>query len=231
MPTQLLYLLRVRRLDAASRSRIEEAFSQPYNTDLGYGFSSIRYPDEDTAIGRLIFSSVSSSRIFDTSSNSLVPNTQVVFQEVQFEFDLVNGIVALQGGGGKLRKFINTIGAIAANKISIDTVSIDIEQAVQFIRENNDAFQLTGLLIKNYKPNQDLAGRFAAKVYSIIAALELLATYKSDVLEFTGAFEIDDDEVKIRLSRSGAVALSSTEDGIRKGLDIVKDLSLEKTHA
>lgn len=231
MPTQLLYLLRVRGIDKTIRSRIEEAFRIPYEPDSGYGFSNIHTTDEDTIAGRLIFSSVSSSKTFDMISNSLVAESQVIFQEVQFEFDLASGIIALRGGGGRLRKFINTIGTIAGNKVSIDPITINVNQAIEFFRDNSDTFTLTGLLIKNYKPNRDLAGRFAAKVYSFAAGKEVLSSYGTDVVEFTGVIETDDDEIKIRMSQTGAVALNSGEDGIRKGLDIIKELSSEKSHA
>ena len=231
MPTQLLYLLRVRGIDAAMRSRIEDAFNQPYDADLGYGFSRINHFDEDTVTGSLIYSSVSSGKVFDTLSNSLVEENQIVYQEVQFEFDLATGIVALRGGGGRLRKFTNTIGTIAGNKVSIDQVSVSIEQAIHFLKENSDAFNLTGLLIRNYKPSSDFTGRFAAKVYNFAAAEEVLTAYGTDVLEFTGVFETDDEEIKIRMSQSGAIAINSTEDGVRKGLDIIKEMSSEKSHA
>jgi len=231
MPTQLLYLLRVRGIDTEIRDRIEEALGQPYDAELGYGFSQVNHFDEDTITGSLIFSSVSSGKVFDTSSNRLVAENQVVFQEVQFEFDLASGIVALRGGGSRLRKFINTIGTIAGNKISIDQVVVEIDRAIEFLRGNSDAFELTGLLIRNYKPNSDLSGRFAAKVYSFPAAREILTAYGTDVLEFTGVIEADEEEIKIRMSQAGAVALNSTEDGIRKGLDLIKELSLEKSHA
>lgn len=231
MPTQLLYLLRVKGIDTTIRESIENAFDQSYDSDLGYGFSSVRPIESDTVRGTFIFSSVSSNKVFDTVSNSLRADTQIIFQEAQFEFDLENGIVAIRGGGNKLRKFINTIGTIAGNKISVDTVSVDIIKAVQFLQENCSVFELTGLLIRNYKPNQYLTGRFAARVYSTPAARDILTNYGADVAEFTSTLEIEDEEIKIRMSQVGAVAISSTELGVRKGLDLIKEMALEKSHA
>jgi hypothetical protein len=231
MPTQLLYLLRVRGLDPLIRHRLEKTLEQAYDDDLGYGFSQVNHFDEDTYTGNLIFSAVSNRKAFDFSSNRLVDRSQVVYQEVEFELNLSNGIVALHGGGNRLRKFVNTIGIASANKVSIDQISLDIGQAIEYIRKNSASFELTGLLVRNYKPSADLSGRFAAKVFSFTAAKELLATYETDVLEFTGVFELDEEDIRIRMSRAGALALNSTEDGIRKGLDLVKSLFLESSHA
>ncbi len=231
MPTQLLYLLRVKGINTEIRSQIEASFEQAYDADAGIGFASVNHFDDDTVIGELIFSSVSSGKVFDAASNRLVAADQVIFQSIQFEFDLASGIVAVRGGGSRLRKFINTIGSIAGNKVSIDPIPVDIERTVKFLRENSSAFELTGLLIRNYKPSPDLSGRFAAKVYSFSAAKEILTTYGTDILEFTGTLEVDEYEIKIRMAQSGALALNSTEDGIRAGLDLIKEMSSEKSHA
>lgn len=231
MPTIVTYIVRTKGIEKISRSRLREILSTRYDIALGYGFSNFNKIDRNLFASSLVYSNIQRERVFDPEENNFVYQNRLAFSEVSFEIDLEKSIMLVKGGATKIKRLINVLGTLLDNKIAFDYVHLSLQQTLRSLRNNSDGFTLHGIIIQNYSPEPDISGKFSAKVNGSLAAERILSDYTGEIIEFTGIIVADGLEAKLRVSDSGIVAINSSEEGIRRTLDIIKEISQESLDA
>lgn len=231
MPMQLSYVLQLQGVSDLNRTELEKALGAPYDDSRGFGFTGLSYIDDFILNCILIYSTSTSVRVFDTETKTIISDIQTVFHEVSFELDFARSILVVKGGLEKLNKLVGILGFVTRNKLGVDSVHLSINRTIRMMQASSDRFALTGLIINNYRPNPLVSGRFAAKILGLPGAEQLLSAYSEDISEFTADLEIDTTPIRLRLTKLGAIAINSSEQGIRDCLDRIKDIAMESVNA
>ncbi|GAA5527180.1 hypothetical protein [Herpetosiphon gulosus] len=226
MSTHLLYLLKVNQFQNFEIDDLKRIFSEKYDNELGFGFNNYEFIDSHIYC-TYVYSVNLRIKSFDEDVDMIISATRKVFYEINFILDLNNSIILVRGSADKIKRLNNTLSALSNNKLSIEHIIFDLGDIIRIIRYRSDKFILNGLIIKNYKPNESLSGRFAAKIQNQFIVPDLLDIYGVDVSEFTAICTIKDFDIQMRLSRLGALAVKGHNEGIKTLIQIIKDIVKE----
>lgn len=231
MATFISYLLYAKGISDIGYSRLRSLLDIAYNEQLGYGFVDFDKLSSNILSATFIFSVVLRDKVLDITSQQLVTQSRVVFKEARFEIDVDRSVIFVKGSNDRIKKLITILGIITENKVIIEGLHPNIEKAIGLLIENTDGLVVKGVVIKNFRPRPDIFGKFVARLESKAAVDDIMQNYASEISEFTAVLEIDDAAVQLRMANSGAIALRGSDRGIRKVVDLIKDMVKEGSYA
>jgi hypothetical protein len=97
--------------------------STKFTQELGFGFTDVEEIDAGVFEGRFIFAAILLHKSLN-ENQVIVSESRTVYDDVAFELDCTREILAISGGGTRIRKLLSAIGYLSHNRVANDAIYI-----------------------------------------------------------------------------------------------------------
>lgn len=175
-----------------------------YEDEKGFGFGQTSL-ENDYLDGTLI----KRTPVFvpDFINNRISKREIFIYSEVSFAIDFTNLFLEVHDSAKQVSKVIQALRKVLDGKVAITECKLFPSALIPKLKGKANSLVVNRLIINNFKYEEDIVGKYSARVLNTKKALDLLSEYGHDVVKAEVQIEDKANVYLIEFHSAGRIAV------------------------
>jgi hypothetical protein len=192
---------------------IEGIKQTPFKKNRSYGFVP-ELVEESMLSAKLVFRTATTIPDINEDTQEIEPQERKRTDLIPFRVDFDKQLLEVFDNKQNTQKLVTRLSSLAGWGITIQSLSLDLDQLYDEIVQSPYPATITGLRIQDFSINDHTRGSYHTKIFENQEGERLLKEYPEKVSYLTAEFEIQDENTTVGFYQSGSIRFysSSTKD-------------------
>lgn len=202
---------------------IEGIKQTPFDEHQSYGFVP-EIVDEDILSARLVFRTATTIPDINEDTQEIEPKERKRTDLIPFRIDFQNQLLEVFDNKQNTQKLVTRLSSLAQWEITIQSLSIDLDQLYHEITQTTYPATITGLRIQDFSINDHTRGSYHTKIFESDEGERLLNKYPEKISYLTVEFELQGEKTTVGFYQSGSIRFYSNSGRDDKLMNDIKKM-------
>lgn len=208
----------------STRDLFLKMIGKEYNDSIGWGFSTLSILG--TQITGLLLKEVTKYfNTWDEAQNSLIRQSYKTIKEIRFYIDIDQSFICVEGGLRDLNTLKQSLRQTLWNEFVYSSLGRIIGDYISIFENDGILLSIDEVTFVDYKVGDMFMGTYIAKVLNSDTRLFYVDSYKGIIAKFKTTLKIDENFVKLCVSRTNSFSFSCDESVKQSFIDYLKTIT------
>lgn len=208
----------------STRDLFLKMIGKEYNDSIGWGFSTLSILG--TQITGLLLKEVTKYfNTWDEAQNTLIRQSYKTIKEIRFYIDIDQSFICVEGGLRDLNTLKQSLRQTLWNEFVYSSLGRIIGDYISIFENDRILLSIDEVTFVDYKVGDMFMGTYIAKVLNSDTKLFYVDSYKGIIAKFKTTLKIDENFVKLCVSRTNSFSFSCDESVKQSFIDYLKTIT------
>lgn len=208
----------------STRDLFLKMIGKEYNDSIGWGFSTLSILG--TQITGLLLKEVTKYfNTWDEAQNTLIRQSYKTIKEIRFYIDIDQSFICVEGGLRDLNTLKQSLRQTLWNEFVYSSLGRIIGDYISIFENDRILLSIDEVTFVDYKVGDMFMGTYIAKVLNSDTRLFYVDSYKGIIAKFKTTLKIDENFVKLCVSRTNSFSFSCDESVKQSFIDYLKTIT------
>lgn len=208
----------------STRDLFLKMIGKEYNDSIGWGFSTLSILG--TQITGLLLKEVTKYfNTWDEAQNTLIRQSYKTIKEIRFYIDIDQSFICVEGGLRDLNTLKQSLRQTLWNEFVYSSLGRIIGDYISIFENDRILLSIDEVTFVDYKVGDMFMGTYIAKVLNSDTRLFNVDSYKEIIAKFKTTLKIDENFVKLCVSRTNSFSFSCDESIKQSFIDYLKTIT------
>lgn len=208
----------------STRDLFLKMIGKEYNDSIGWGFSTLSILG--TQITGLLLKEVTKYfNIWDEAQNTLIRQSYKTIKEIRFYIDIDQSFICVEGGLRDLNTLKQSLRQTLWNEFVYSSLGRIIGDYISIFENDRILLSIDEVTFVDYKVGDMFMGTYIAKVLNSDTRLFYVDSYKGIIAKFKTTLKIDENFVKLCVSRTNSFSFSCDESVKQSFINYLKTIT------
>lgn len=208
----------------STRDLFLKMIGKEYNDSIGWGFSTLSILG--TQITGLLLKEVTKYfNTWDEAQNTLIRQSYKTIKEIRFYIDIDQSFICVEGGLRDLNTLKQSLRQTLWNEFVYSSLGRIIGDYISIFENDRILLSIDEVTFVDYKVGDMFMGTYITKVLNSDTRLFNVDSYKEIIAKFKTTLKIDENFVKLCVSRTNSFSFSCDESIKQSFIDYLKTIT------
>lgn len=208
----------------STRDLFLKMIGKEYNDSIGWGFSTLSILG--TQISGLLLKEVTKYfNTWDEAQNTLIRQSYKTIKEIRFYIDIDQSFICVEGGLRDLNTLKQSLRQTLWNEFVYSSLGRIIGDYISIFENDRILLSIDEVTFVDYKVGNMFMGTYMAKVLNSDTRLFYVDSYKGIIAKFKTTLKIDENFVKLCVSRTNSFSFSCDESVKQSFINYLKTIT------
>lgn len=208
----------------STRDLFLKMIGKEYNDSIGWGFSTLSILG--TQISGLLLKEVTKYfNTWDEAQNTLIRQSYKTIKEIRFYIDIDQSFICVEGGLRDLNTLKQSLRQTLWNEFVYSSLGRIIGDYISIFENDRILLSIDEVTFVDYKVGDMFMGTYMAKVLNSDTRLFYVDSYKGIIAKFKTTLKIDENFVKLCVSRTNSFSFSCDESVKQSFINYLKTIT------
>lgn len=208
----------------STRDLFLKMIGKEYNDSIGWGFSTLSILG--TQITGLLLKEVTKYfNTWDEAQNTLIRQSYKTIKEIRFYIDIDQSFICVEGGLRDLNTLKQSLRQTLWNEFVYSSLGRIIGDYISIFENDRILLSIDEVTFVDYKVGDMFMGTYIARVLNSDTRLFHVDSYKGIIAKFKTTLKIDENFVKLCVSRTNSFSFSCDESVKQSFINYLKTIT------